>query len=502
MQSESAPSQTLLAQRRAGVLLHPTSLPGSFSGGDIGHEAYRFVEFLSAAGCSVWQMLPLGPTHEDGSPYQCLSVHAANPNLISLHWLVDRGWLDFSVIQAAPDSSAFRKECLVYAFKHFQKIADHPWQIKLETFKNKEHEWLHDYALFMAIKHDQKGRPWTEWSDKYRLREPQALKQAAKQFSDHIAQTEFEQFIFFTQWHELREYARSHRVYMFGDMPIFVSPDSADVWASRENFLIDENGQSTHVAGVPPDAFSDVGQRWGNPLYDWEFMQKDNFAWWKLRFKTQLELFDLIRIDHFRGLEACWEIPAEEETAINGAWVKVPGDKLLRQLFATFNNLALVAEDLGLITPEVIQLRQQFDLPGMKVLQFAFDGDKGNLYLPYNHEIMSVVYSGTHDNDTTLGWYKNLSDWSRKQLHDYIGQSVNHVQDICWLMNRMALSSVGRLAILTMQDILELDGSHRMNVPGTTEDNWKWRYQWNWMPENLTTRLRHLIDVYGRLPNN
>ena len=228
-------------------------------------------------------------------------------------------------------------------------------------------------------------------------------------------------------------------------------------------------------------------------------MQKDNFAWWKLRFKTQLELFDLIRIDHFRGLEACWEIPAEEETAMNGVWVKVPGDELLRQLFATYNNLALVAEDLGLITPEVIHLRKAFDLPGMKVLQFAFDGDKGNLYLPYNHETMAVTYSGTHDNDTTLSWYQNLNGSSRHQLHEYMGQHVNQPQDICWLMNRMALSSVARLTILTMQDILQLDGSHRMNVPGTTKGNWVWRYQWDWLPNDLTGRLRHLVDVYGRL---
>ncbi len=500
MQEKMPPHQTLLDQRRAGVLLHPTSLPGPFVGGDIGHEAYRFIEFLSASGCSVWQMLPLGPTHEDGSPYQCMSVHAANPLLISLHWLVDRGWLDFTAIHAAMDTSDFRKECLIYAFKAFQEKADKTWLSKLDAFIKNEQEWLHDYALFMAIKHHQQGRPWTEWSDEYRLRQPQALQRALNQFSDHIAQTEFEQFIFFSQWHDLREYAHRHGVYMFGDMPIFVSPDSADVWASRENFLIDANGLSTHVAGVPPDAFSDVGQRWGNPLYDWEFMQNDNYSWWKMRFKTQLELFDLIRIDHFRGLEACWEIPAEENTAINGAWVKVPGNELLQQLFATFNNLSLVAEDLGLITPEVIQLRQKFDLPGMKVLQFAFDGDRNNLYLPYNHEIMSVVYSGTHDNDTTLGWYQTLNDYSRSLLHDYIGEAVKQPQDICWIMNRMALSSVGRLAILTMQDMLQLDGSHRMNIPGTIANNWLWRFKWDWVPVDLTSTLHHLIDVYGRLP--
>ncbi|TNF36726.1 MAG: 4-alpha-glucanotransferase [Gammaproteobacteria bacterium] len=498
----SVPPPAILDQRRAGILLHPTSLPGPFHGGDIGHDAYRFVEFLAAAGCSVWQMLPLGPTHEDGSPYQCLSVHAANPMLISLHWLVDRGWLDFSVIKAETTTTEFRRECLVFAFHAFQQKADADWQQRLVAFKQKEQEWLHDYALFMAIKHDQHGKSWTEWPDEYRLREPQALKQAETIFSQRIAQTEFEQFIFFTQWHELRDYARHHKVYMFGDMPIFVSPDSADVWASRENFLIDANGVSTHVAGVPPDAFSDVGQRWGNPLYDWQHMQQDQFSWWKMRFKTQLELFDLIRIDHFRGLEACWQIPAEEPTAINGAWIKTPGKELLQQLYATFDHLALVAEDLGLITPEVIQLRQAFDLPGMKVLQFAFDGDKANLYLPYNHEIMSVVYSGTHDNDTTLGWYHNLSEYSRQQLHDYLGQVPAQPEEICWLMSRMALSSVAKLAVLTMQDILQLDGNHRMNVPGTTEGNWVWRYQWDWMPHHLTGKLRHLIETYGRLPKS
>ncbi len=488
----------ILDKRRAGILLHPTSLPGSYAGGDIGHSAYRFIEFLSNSACTVWQMLPLSPTHSDGSPYQCLSVHAGNPLLISLDWLVDKGWLDLEKINAPKDSKKFRLKCLNKAHKHYLKDNDKTWHKKLDDFKKQHNIWLDDYTLFIAIKRSQQGKSWSEWPEALAQRNQQALVAARKEYAEPILQIEFEQFIFFTQWHELKDYARQHNVKLFGDMPIFVSYDSADVWAQRENFLLNKKGEALFVAGVPPDAFSEEGQRWGNPLYDWQYMQSNNFDWWKQRFAIQLELFDLIRIDHFRGFEACWQIAADEETAIKGQWVKTPGAALLKELFKTFKPLPLVAEDLGLITEDVNKLRKDFSLPGMKILQFAFDGDSANQYLPHNHEISSVVYTGTHDNDTSLGWYQSLDKSARLQLHEYLGFQEFDQLDMPWVFNRMALSSVANLAILPMQDILSLDTLHRMNMPGTTKGNWQWRFEWQQIWPSLSTDLKKLINIYGR----
>ena len=489
----------IFKQRRAGILLHPTSLPGPYVGGDMGHSAYRFIEFLHAAGCTVWQMLPLGPTHEDRSPYQCLSVHAGNPLLISLDWLVDRQFLDLSQIEEDKHSSQFRNNCLHLACQLFFKTANKDWLKKYKTFTDEQAEWLDDYALFMAIKRSQQGKAWFDWSDPLRHRDPSALEQITRQFADYIQQIEFEQFIFFTQWHQIKDYAHKHDVMLFGDMPIFVSHDSADVWAQHENFLIDENGKASVVAGVPPDAFSDDGQRWGNPLYDWQYMQQNNFEWWQQRFRTQLELFDLIRIDHFRGFEACWEIPAEEETAINGQWVEVPGRELLQCLYKTFDKLSLVAEDLGVITEQVTQLRKDFNLPGMKILQFAFGGDSSNPYLPHNHEEVCAVYTGTHDNDTTLGWYNALDERAKHHINHYLGIDENNHLDMPWTLSRIALSSVARLAVIPLQDILQLDSSHRMNIPGTTENNWLWRFETDQLTSELSSYIKQLLMLYGRI---
>jgi 4-alpha-glucanotransferase len=494
------PVSPLFKRRRAGILLHPTSLPGPYRGGDIGHCAYRFIEFLQAAGCSVWQMLPLGPTHEDGSPYQCLSVHAGNPLLISLDWLEDRKFLDLHSIDQDPQGEDFRRACLRLAGQRFFSAASPDWLKKFARFKRQQSGWLDDFALFMAIKQSQQGATWMVWPEALRHREQKALSRVRQQYAETIEQICFEQFIFFTQWHEIRAYANDHGVMLFGDMPIFVSHDSADVWAQRQNFMIDENGAAALVAGVPPDAFSDTGQRWGNPLYDWAFMKRDRFSWWHQRFATQLELFDLIRIDHFRGFEACWQIPAEEPTAINGEWVEVPGRALLQSLFDHFGNLALVAEDLGVITRQVTKLRKDFHLPGMKILQFAFGGDSKNPYLPHNHEKMSVVYTGTHDNNTTLGWYNTLDEHTRRHLNRYLGIDQATRLDMPWLFNRLALSSVARLVVLPLQDILSLDESHRMNIPGTTESNWLWRFTEGDLSEVLAVRLREMLDLYGRIP--
>lgn len=490
----------ILGQRRSGILLHPTSLPGRYDSGDLGADALRFIDFLADSGCSVWQMLPLGPTHFDGSPYQSLSAHAGNPDLISLDWLLEKGWVDEADIRESEPVHDRVHRCIRSAYGHFQKMDDAQWRSRLTAFREQHRAWLNDYALFIAIKKQQSGKAWNRWSEQLAAREPAALEQFAKQHDEEIDVIEFEQFVFFTQWHELLDYAHDRSVYLFGDMPLFVSYDSADVWAERENFQLDENGDELYVAGVPPDVFSETGQRWGNPVYDWDVIRSGDFAWWRHRFGTQLEMFDLIRIDHFRGLQASWLIDAAEETAINGRWVETPGRELLSNIGQHFHRLPLIAEDLGLITEAVTELRDEFSLPGMKILQFAFDGDPDNPYLPYNHVKHSVVYTGNHDNDTSLGWYQGLSGSDRCRLHHYLGVHEDDHLDMPWALNRLALSSVAQLAILPMQDILCLDSAHRMNVPGTTEGNWRWRFDWSMLWDSLSTDLRKQNKVYGRSP--
>lgn len=484
----------VLAKRRAGVLLHPTSLPSA----DLGHDAYRFIEFLAASGITVWQVLPLGPTHPDGSPYQCLSVHAGNHQLISLDWLVDRHWLSAESVPAKLTTKV-RRKCLATAFKGFQVQADPQVKQAFEDFKLARHSWLEDYALFQVIRAQQRSKGWLAWPKKLRNRDESSLAQFAAKNVDALEEERFIQFVFFSQWLELRQYGHQHGVLLFGDMPIFVAHDSADVWAGRQNFQLDESGQSQVVAGVPPDYFSATGQRWGNPHYDWEQMQADGFSWWIERIRNQLELFDLIRIDHFRGFEAYWEISAEAETAVGGHWVKAPGAELLQRLYDEFHELPLVAEDLGIITPEVEALRDQFELPGMKILQFAFGSGPENPYLPHNCVPNSVIYTGTHDNDTTLGWYETCDSAVCEIANDYLGCSAED-DDMPWPLIRAALASVARLAVLPMQDLLALDSQHRMNIPGTSEGNWKWGFEWTQMPTELVERLRHFNTLYGRVP--
>ncbi len=487
----------VLDHRRAGVLLHPSSLPGDQKRGTIGQEARNFLHFMADCGLTVWQMLPLGPTHLDGSPYQCLSSHAGNPDLICLHWLHQRQWLDDDELSEALGQSC-NAQALQTAGQRFFSSADPAWIQSFEDFRSNNAYWLEDYSLFMAIKDLQGQNAWTDWPEPLRMCEPAALAEVRDGHGEFIRGIEFTQFVFFTQWRELREYAAELDILLFGDMPIYVSLDSACVWADKSAFLMREDGSCSAVAGVPPDAFSETGQRWGNPLYDWDFLRRTGFKWWINRFRSQLQLFDLVRLDHFRGLEACWHIPAEAETAIDGKWVATPGVELLETLHDAFDSLPLVAEDLGLITPEVLALRDRFDLPGMAVLQFAFDGDSDNLYLPYNQPHNTVVYSGTHDNNTTLGWYRGLSDSGRRHLHHYLGLDDYSDADMPWPLNRMALSSPARLAILPMQDLLGLDEKHRMNTPGTIEDNWAWRMNWGMVWPRLAADLRDMIQLYGR----
>lgn len=491
---------TISRVRRTGVLLHPTSFPGKYTNGDLGHEAYRFIEFLEKYGFKVWQMLPLGPTHSDKSPYQSLSTHAGSPLLISIDWLHDRGWLHREEMSISVSDEGFRSSCLKQAGDKFYQLDDDYWSDKIETFKKKHKGWLQEFSLYMALKIKYENRPWYEWPEPLRNRDPVALEQAGRKLKSSINQTIFEQFIFFTQWQEIREYATLHGVELFGDIPLFVAHDSADVWSEKQNFLIDD-GELSFVAGVPPDAFTETGQRWGNPLYEWDYMKADGFSWWKKRIETQLEMFDMLRIDHFRGLQASWHIPQKDETAIHGSWVDVPGREMLTELYDEFKHLPLVAEDLGVITDDVIDLKESFNLPGMKVLQFAFDGSNINPHLPHSYTRNDIVYTGTHDNNTTFGWLSDESNYDVRFLKEYTGAGFESAEQGVFTLIRMAMSSVSFLSILPMQDLLMLDSAARMNIPGTVGGNWQWRFEWQQLRPDVVDKISHFMKLYQRCPN-
>ena len=495
MKNHSDPHPQAPARRRAGILLHPTSLPGESQSGDLGDAAFRFIDFLSAAGMRVWQMLPLGPTHADGSPYQCRSIHAGNPALISLARLHQWGWLTPDDVSRAYADPGLRQTCLRNAYQGYLRVATPQESLAYTQFLSRHAHWLDDYALYQALQQEHAGAPWWSWPAALRDRAPGALNKARARLAPAMQQVRFEQYVFFRQWRDLRDHATAQGLWLFGDMPIFVAHDSADVWAQRDYFLLDPQGQPTVVAGVPPDYFSATGQRWGNPLYHWQRMQADGFRWWLTRVGTQLELFDLLRVDHFRGFEAYWEIPAAETTAVHGRWVSAPGDALFQVLQSHFDSLPLVAEDLGVITREVTAMRERYALPGMRILQFAFDGGTDNPYPPHRHDRNSVVYTGTHDNDTTLSWFAGLAPEQQQRVHDYLGFPA---EPMPWPLIRAALASVADLAIVPMQDVLALGTGHRMNTPGTTDGNWGWRFAWEQVDEGLAQRLRHLVQLYER----
>ncbi len=479
-------------RRRAGVLLHPTSLPSRFpEGGDLGPDAHRFLAFLHASGFSVWQMLPTCPPHDDGSPYQALSVHAGNPCLISLDVLQQRGLLQAGDIQSE------REVALAAAAKRFAQLlkSETDTALAFNCFCDDNAHWLDDFALFIALREAHQHRAWFQWAAPLRQREASALSAQRNLLAERIDAIKFEQFEFYRQWQELHTEAKALDIALFGDMPIFVALDSVDVWAHQELFDLDAEGQPRTVAGVPPDYFSPSGQRWGNPQYDWQRMQQDGFAWWLARIRSQSQYFDLLRIDHFRGFEAYWEIDAKCETAVDGRWVKAPGEALLNAIAEAFPNLPVVAENLGLITPEVEALRHKFNLPGMSVLQFAFDGSRDNPYVPHRHSQLDVVYTGTHDNDTTLGWHRQLDEVTRARVDDYLGYPCEAMPRP---LVRAALASVSHLAIIPMQDLLELGSEHRMNMPGTKEGNWRWRFDWQQVDDALHGRLHHYLKLYGR----
>lgn len=475
-------------RRRAGILLHLTSLPGPGPCGSLGPQAHKFVSFFADCGMSVWQMLPVGPTEAGGSPYQTNSVHAGNSRLIALEPLVERGWL-----RTLPKDDA-NNEALRRSWDGFRKRASDSDQRALTDFAAENDYWLDNYALFRAL-HEEQQAPWWDWPSDLRRRDPDALARARLRLKEDLDYTRFEQFLFFNQWQLLRGHANAVGIELFGDMPIFVAHDSAEVWARPRDFDLNEDGSLRVVAGVPPDYFSATGQRWGNPLYRWDRMRADGFRFWVDRIRTQLRLFNMVRIDHFRGFDACWEIPAEEKTAVKGRWVTAPGDELFECLYRHFDRLPLIAEDLGVITPAVDALRRKHRLPGMRVLQFAFSEGPFNPHLPFLHDRDSLVYTGTHDNDTTLGWYRSLDAATREQVDAYLGYPS---EDMPWPLIRCALGSCAHLAILPMQDVLGLDGEHRMNLPGTSEGNWRWRFSWDQVGPELADRMRRLTKLYGR----
>ncbi len=478
-----------LNQRRAGVLLHITSLPSR----DLGQDAYDFVDFLKHSGASVWQVLPLGITHEDGSPYQSLSAHAGNPALISFKSLVEKGWLaEDDFCEFCKGNQKFHHACLLN--KTFMGFKEHATAIEkadFDEFCKTNDFWLDDFALFMVLRQKFGQTSWNTWADEYKNRHLAVLNDIRFSLKIAIANAKFEQYIFFKQWTALKKYANDNGVLLFGDIPIFVSYDSADVWANRDVFKLNDAGEMSVVAGVPPDYFSETGQRWGNPHYDWTYLHATEFNWWLERMQTQSTLFDIVRIDHFRGLESAWEIPATEPTAIKGEWVLAAGDGLLSTITEKFPDMSLVAEDLGIITAEVNALRAKFNLPGMKIMQFAFSGEADNPYLPENHDENSVVYTGTHDNDTTVGWENSLDEHQRTLVRQTL--SIDENTNITEALIRCTLESVAKLAILPMQDILRLDGSNRMNTPGTTTGNWQWRFEWQQVSSELSAQLAQWI---------
>ncbi|APW63362.1 4-alpha-glucanotransferase [Paludisphaera borealis] len=497
--------------RSSGVLLHPSSLPGMFGIGDLGPEAHKFVDFLAEAGQRWWQLLPLGPTGAGNSPYQSHSSFAGNSLLISPEAMVARGWLKPTDLPDDPEPATDEVDYLkVIELKNgligkaFARFS--PSDAGFQKFVAEQDHWLHDFALFMAIKELRQGLPWFAWEPELVSRQPEALAAFSESAAEAIRFHQFVQYVFYTQWKDLRTACMRRHVKMIGDIPIFVAHDSADVWARPDLFYLDKEGKPTVVAGVPPDYFSETGQLWGNPLYRWDAHAEEGYAWWIHRLNALLNQVDLIRIDHFRGFAAYWEVPGGSETAIHGRWAPGPGAALFHALQEKFPELPFIAEDLGLITPDVETLRDEFHLPGMRVLQFGFAADPDcEKHLPHRYETNCVAYTGTHDNDTSIGWLTSAhveSTQSIEEIEEERGFALRyagtHGREFNWDMIRLAFSSVAEIAVIPMQDVLGLDSRARMNVPGKSEGNWGWRITPGELTTRVTNRLADLTALYGR----
>lgn len=506
--------------RASGILLHPTSLPGGVGIGDLGQAAYDFVDFLEETGQSLWQVLPLGPTGYGDSPYQCFSAFAGNPLLVSLDPLMESGFLTQSDLDSisglsveAVDFGAVietKARLLTKAHAGFIDLADEDTKADYLKFTEQAAWWLEDYATFRAIKDAHDGQEWTKWESYLRDREDKALHFFRENHAVEISRHKFWQYLFFKQWMALAAYANKKGVRIIGDIPIFVAHDSADVWANPQLFYLDKEGNPTSIAGVPPDYFSETGQLWGNPLYRWELMAKDGYQWWIKRIRAALSLVDIVRLDHFRGFEKYWAVPATETTAVNGKWELGPGADLFNAIKKAFadetGELPIIAEDLGLITPAVDALREQFNFPGMRVLQFSFGTDPdADKLKPYSFVRNSVVYTGTHDNDTTLGWFsmqddRPAADGATKLTEQqfaikYLGSNG---KELNWDFIRLALASVADTAIIPLQDVLGCGSESRMNTPARESGNWSWRFHAEQLTPELRQRLADLTDIYGR----
>jgi len=487
--------------RRAGLLLHPASLPGRFGLGDIGSEADRFLAWMREAGLSLWQVLPLGPCGYGDSPYGSASAFAGNRYLVSPDRLAEEEWLDAAELDAAEGfvaapPAALRDRLLDAAWERFRDRAPAGRRADFEAFRRDPAQagWLEDWALFTALKAEHGGRPWTAWPAPLARRDAGALAEARSRLADPSAKEEFVQFLFFRQWDALRRRASALGISIFGDMPIYVAHDSADVWAHPGLFDLDEAGEPVSVSGVPPDYFSATGQRWGSPLYRWDRCREEGWSWWIERFRANLRLADLVRIDHFRGFAGFWAIPASEPTAIAGTWRPGPGRELFEAAQAAIGGLPFVAEDLGVITADVVALRDGLGFPGMRVLQFGFDADDSP-HLPHRHVRNSVVYTGTHDNDTAAGWFENASEEERRRALDYTGSDG---RDFAWSLLRTALASVAETAIAPLQDVLGLGSEARLNTPGEASGNWRWQAPPGAFSLELAGRLRRLCALTGR----
>lgn len=502
--------------RSSGILLHPTSLPGPFGIGDLGPQAYAFADFLQAAVQSLWQVLPLGPTGYGDSPYACYSAFAGNTLLVSLEQLVNDGLLAKDGLANIPEFTdervdfeavhKYKDSILRSAFASFNRNADPKLQEAFAEFCRCHVSWLDDYALFRALKDAHGGVAWNDWDPALVRRDPAALEAAKQELNEQIEAQEFYQFLFFRQWFALKADCNKRGIKLVGDIPIFVAHDSADVWTNPDQFKLNEDGTPIVVAGVPPDYFSATGQLWGNPLYNWERMRADGFKWWIQRVRATLDTFDIARIDHFRGFAACWEIPGGDKTAERGRWVEAPGRELFTAIRDALGEVPIIAEDLGVITPEVEALRDDFGFPGMRILQFGFSSDTKNIDLPHNYHKNVVVYTGTHDNDTAVGWFSSVAgegstrdaqqiEREREFCMEYLNTDG---KEIHWDFIRTVLASVANTAVVPLQDVLGLGTAARMNLPNTTEGNWAWRVKANELTGEVAARLRELTVLYGR----
>lgn len=497
-----------MKKRGSGILLHITSLPSPYGIGDLGPWAYKFADFLAEAKQSFWQILPLNPTdlYCDNSPYYSTSAFANNPLLISPEILIQDGFLNKEDVEPLPNCpkgkvdyarvASCKKKLFYLAYKRFKKTRNNN---KYKNFCLKNEHWLEDFALFFSIKHHFRGKSWSEWPDEVRERQPKALQSLKEGLADEMEMAKFLQYIFFKQWFSLKDYCHQKKIQIFGDIPIYVIYDGVDVWTHPELFKLDKEKKPSAVAGVPPDYFSKTGQLWGNPVYNWNALKKKGYDWWFQRMKHNLQLFDLVRVDHFRGFVAYWEVPAGEKVATHGKWIQAPAMDFFNELTKRFPNLPIIAEDLGVITPDVIEVMQHFGFPGMKVLLFAFGEDlPNNPFIPHNLERNCVLYTGTHDNNTIQGWFeKELTAGDKNRLFKYLGRKVS-VKELHWELIKLAMMSVANTVIFPMQDILGLGEKHRMNRPARKKGNWKWRLSPEQLTPEVAEKLMNMTEIYGR----